>query len=166
MADDLQNDKSKKLAGFIASLEQVAGEKAELAEAENAILKEVTGEGFDKNVVKMILKRRKLGDGQTAVIDDLVASYEAAIKRQGDIFDNLKPRIPIGRGAADALDREKTMDEKLADLEKATEAADRAIDAFAGPSPRKPTGGASAAGDKAKAAGFTVADMSVGKKPN
>lgn len=161
MADDLQNDKSKKLAGFIASLEQVAREKADLAEAENAILKEVTGEGFDKNVVKMILKRRKLGAGQTAVIDDLVASYEAAIKRQGDIFDNLKPRIPIGRGAGEALDAERIADAMVEAGLPVTSVTVGTVTV-----PRKPTGGATAASDKAKAAGFNVADMSVGKKPN
>lgn len=164
MADDLQNDASKKLAAYVERLEKLNAEKEGIGADINDVLKEVGNDGFDKNVVKMILKRRKLGKGACDVMDDLVATYEAAIKRQGDMLDNITGRVPIGRGAGAALNAEKSADELLDEALEAGKKASEAFDKAAGP--RKPTGGATAASDKARAAGFDVADLTPKGKIN
>ncbi len=101
---DLQNDTSKKLAVYIDRLERLNAEKEGIGKDINDVLKEVGNDGFDKNIVKMILKRRKLGAGQCAVIDDLVVTYEAAIIRQGELMlGGKEPIIPIGRGKMESV---------------------------------------------------------------
>ena len=94
------------------------------------------------------------------------ATLVQALQRQSELFAGEEARIPIGRGAADKLNAEKTFDEKIADLDAATTATAAAMDALTGPA--KPRGGMSAVTEAAKAAGFDVVDMTVKAvgKPN
>ena len=40
-------------------------------------------DGFDSNVLAVILKRRKAGEGQTLAADTLLTLYEEALREQG-----------------------------------------------------------------------------------
>ena len=79
----LSDEDALKLWGHVRALENLEEQKADLnldIKARNELAK---ADGFDVNIVKAILKRRKIGAGETRVADDLLALYEEALREQG-----------------------------------------------------------------------------------
>ncbi len=88
------NNHAAVLHDHVLSLEQKA-EAIDDARGEfNERLAMAKADGFDTNVLKAILKRRKQGDGATRAFDDLLQEYEDALAEQ--------KRLPFARGGRDA----------------------------------------------------------------
>ncbi len=82
------------LHDHVLSLEQKA-EAIDDARADfNERIAMAKADGFDTNIVKAILKRRKQGEGATQRYDDLLQEYEDALAEQ--------KRLPFARGGRDA----------------------------------------------------------------
>jgi hypothetical protein len=55
-------------------------------------------DGFDTNIVGAIVKRRKLGHGETRAADDLIRLYEEALEEQGALpLEQTRTRQPQRR---------------------------------------------------------------------
>lgn len=79
----LDAEQQRQLWNHVRALEVLEELKADVAEdikARKAIIK---NDGFDTNIVAVIMKRRKAGEGQTLAADSLLELYEAALKDQG-----------------------------------------------------------------------------------
>lgn len=63
-------------------IERLEEEKKGIQESINDIFKEMTSAGFDKKVMKEVLKRRKMGETELAYMDDLIATYEHAVETE------------------------------------------------------------------------------------
>lgn len=79
----LNDEDARKLWDHIRALENLDEQAADIR-LDIAARKELAkADGFDKNVLAAILKRRKAGEGETRVADDLLALYEDALREQG-----------------------------------------------------------------------------------
>ena len=79
----LNEDDQRKLWNHIRALETLEEQKAEVAEDIKCRKEIVKADGFDTNIVGIILKRRKAGKGQTSAADSLLQLYEEALQEQG-----------------------------------------------------------------------------------
>lgn len=79
----LTTEDADKLWGHIRSLENLEEQKADLNLDIKARKELAKADGFDTNIVAVILKRRKLGEGQTLAADNLIRLYEQALEAQG-----------------------------------------------------------------------------------
>ncbi|HEV2079425.1 MAG TPA: GapR family DNA-binding domain-containing protein [Allosphingosinicella sp.] len=78
----LNDDDARKLWNHIRALETLEEQKAEVAEDIKCRKEIVKADGFDTNIVAIILKRRKAGQGQTSAADNLLQLYEDALAEQ------------------------------------------------------------------------------------
>lgn len=79
----LSDDDARKLWAHVRALENLEEQKADIGldiKARKDIAKK---DGFDPNVVGSIIKRRKIGDGETRTADTLISLYEEALREQG-----------------------------------------------------------------------------------
>lgn len=84
----------QKLFNHVRALENLEEAKKEAAADYNQRLDLAKQDGFDANVIKWVLKRRKAGDGQTMTFDELTAEYEEALRSQKTLqFDDTKVTI-------------------------------------------------------------------------
>ncbi len=79
----LEAENARKLWNHIRALEALEEQKAEIAEDIKCRKEIVKNDGFDNNIVGVILKRRKAGEGMTLAADNLLSLYETALKDQG-----------------------------------------------------------------------------------
>jgi uncharacterized protein (UPF0335 family) len=79
----LDDDQAKKLWGHIRALENLEEQKADLNMDIKARKELAKADGFDNNIMAVILKRRKIGEGQTLAADNLIRLYEEALEQQG-----------------------------------------------------------------------------------
>ena len=73
---------SKRLYSFIQRVERVQEELDDLNADKSEIFKEAKSDGFDTNVMKAQIKRRRNGKGATEEGDALLAIYERAIENE------------------------------------------------------------------------------------
>lgn len=76
-------EEARKLWDHVRALETLAEQKAEISEDEKCRKELAKADGFDTNIIAVILKRRKTGAGMTREADNLVWAYEAALEEQG-----------------------------------------------------------------------------------
>lgn len=79
----LSDEMAEKLWGHVRALEIFAEQKADIGEDEKARKALAKADGIDTNILAAIIKRRKLGAGETATADQLVRIYEEALEDQG-----------------------------------------------------------------------------------
>jgi uncharacterized protein (UPF0335 family) len=73
----------RRLRSFIERIERVQEDLDASNEDKAEIFKEAKSDGFDTNVMKVIIKRRRNGEGATEEADALLAIYERALKDGG-----------------------------------------------------------------------------------
>lgn len=79
----LDAEQQRLLWNHVRAIEALNVQVDELREdiaARKSIAKE---NGFDVNILMAIIKRRKLGEGQTLAADNLIGLYEEALQNQG-----------------------------------------------------------------------------------
>jgi len=69
----------ERLLSFVQRIEHVQDQLDGLNDDKGEIFKEAKSTGFDTNVMKAILKRRRNGKGATEEADSLLSIYERAI---------------------------------------------------------------------------------------
>lgn len=79
----LSTDEQQKLWNHIRALENLEEQKNDLNLDIKARKELAKADGFDTNIVAVILKRRKAGEGQTLAADNLLRLYEEALEAQG-----------------------------------------------------------------------------------
>jgi len=70
----------ERLLSFIQRIEHVQDQLDELNDDKGEIFKEAKSTGFDTNIIKAVLKRRRNGKGATEEADSLLSIYERAIE--------------------------------------------------------------------------------------
>jgi uncharacterized protein (UPF0335 family) len=78
----LDDDDARKLWNHIRALESLEETKADLNLDIKTRKELAKADGFDTNIVGVILKRRKQGYGATAAADSLIRLYEEALEEQ------------------------------------------------------------------------------------
>jgi uncharacterized protein (UPF0335 family) len=68
-----------RLRSFVERYERLQEEVNALNEDKAELIKEVAGNGFDKKIFKIIIKRRRMGKDQCDEEDSLVDLYERAL---------------------------------------------------------------------------------------
>lgn len=92
----LNDDDALKLWNHVRALESLEEQKADI-QLDIKTRKELAkGDGFDTNIVGVILKRRKQGYGATAAADSLIRLYEEALEEQKS--------LPLSERVADRLE--------------------------------------------------------------
>ena len=93
----MEMSSQQKLFNHVRSLERLEEAKKDAAADYSQRLDLAKQDGFDSNVIKWVLKRRKAGDGQTMTFDELTAEYEEALRSQKTMqFDDTKVTITSG----------------------------------------------------------------------
>lgn len=67
------------LKGYIQRLENLAEQKAEIAQDFKDVLNEAESEGFDKKAIREVLRRRKKSRAEIIELETIVETYEAAL---------------------------------------------------------------------------------------
>lgn len=95
----LNDDDARKLWNHIRALENLEEQKADLNLDVKARKEIAKADGFDTNILAVILKRRKSGAGQTFAADTLLKLYEEALEEQGalPLEQTRKQRLPERR---------------------------------------------------------------------
>lgn len=96
-----------RLRSFVERYEWLQEEADALSDDKGELLKEVEGNGFDKKVFKIVIKRRRMGKDQCDEEDTLVELYERALEEEPP-----EPRA----GAGDARARETAVQDAVADF--------------------------------------------------
>lgn len=79
----LSDDDARKLWDHVRALENLEEQQADIRLDISARKELAKADGFDKNVLAIILKRRKAGEGETRAADTLLQLYEEALREQG-----------------------------------------------------------------------------------
>lgn len=95
------------LRAFVERIERLDEDGRAVGQDKKEVYAEAKATGFDTNIIKMILKRRRMGEGAVAESDDLLDTYERAIKESEDAA--AAPRARKGRRAARAKEDAETV---------------------------------------------------------
>jgi uncharacterized protein (UPF0335 family) len=79
----LSDEDARRLWNHVRALENLEEQKADLNLDIKARKELAKADGFDTNIVGIILKRRKAGAGETFAADTLLKLYEEALEEQG-----------------------------------------------------------------------------------
>lgn len=79
----LSDEDARKLWGHIRALEVLDEQAQEIRDDTKARKDLAKADGFDTNIVAVIIKRRKIGAGETMAADSLMKLYEQALDEQG-----------------------------------------------------------------------------------
>lgn len=79
----LSDDDARKLWDHVRALENLDEQIADIRLDVKARKELAKTDGFDPNILAVILKRRKAGEGQTRAADTLLQLYEEALEEQG-----------------------------------------------------------------------------------
>jgi GapR-like, DNA-binding domain len=71
--------------------------------AQSDLMKEVEGQGFDKKIFRIIIKRRRMGKDQCDEEDTLVALYERALEEAAASRGGARPARAREKAPAEAL---------------------------------------------------------------
>jgi uncharacterized protein (UPF0335 family) len=94
----LNDDDARKLWNHIRALENLEEQKADLNMDVKARKELAKADGFDTNILGVIVKRRKIGNGESRVADDLIRLYEEALEEQGALpLEQTRTRHPQRR---------------------------------------------------------------------
>lgn len=96
----LNDEDARKLWNHIRAFENLEEQKADLNLDVKARKELAKADGFDTNIVGAIVKRRKLGQGETSAADSLIRLYEEALEEQG--------ALPLEQTRAHASQRRST----------------------------------------------------------
>ena len=83
-ADQLGQATCEKLKQFVARIERLEAEKAELAADISEVYKEVKSFGLDTKVMRKLITKRKMDAAERAEQEALLDIYEDAV--QGELF--------------------------------------------------------------------------------
>lgn len=101
----LDNDQAGKLWNHVRYLEGKEEEAQDIRDDVAERKKLAKADGFDPNIIGAILKRRKLGAGQTREADNLVQMYEEAIAEAGALPREETKGPGADRRTAEEIDR-------------------------------------------------------------
>ena len=79
----LSDDMAGKLWGHVRALEALDEQAQEIRDDQKARKELAKADGFDNNILTAIIKRRKVGQGETLAADHMVRLYEEALQDQG-----------------------------------------------------------------------------------
>ncbi|WP_294138377.1 GapR family DNA-binding domain-containing protein [Sphingomonas sp.] len=99
----MSDEDANKLWNHIRAREAL-NEQMEEVRLDIAARKEIIkADGFDVNMVELILKRRKAGEGETAAADSIIRIYEEGLRDQGalPLEQTRKPTTPVRRPLED-----------------------------------------------------------------
>jgi len=102
----LNDDAAAKLWGHVRAFEVLDAQMQEIRDDVAARKDLAKADGFDNNILQVILKRRKVGAGQTREADNLVKLYEEALIEQGALpleETNRLSRQPEDRRSPDEI---------------------------------------------------------------
>lgn len=68
------------LKAFIDRVENLEGEKADVAEGIKDVYAEAKGSGFDTKIMRQVIRRRKLKRAERDELDDMIEVYEEAVE--------------------------------------------------------------------------------------
>jgi DNA segregation ATPase FtsK/SpoIIIE-like protein len=102
----LSDDDGRKLWDHIRALE-VLDEQAAEVRLDIKTRKELAkADGFDNNIIAAIIKRRKVGAGETKQADNLVQLYEEAIQEQGALpLEESKRAAPVRQSVEEIAEK-------------------------------------------------------------
>lgn len=75
----LSEARAAKLRGIITGIEDIDVQRRELAREKSEIMRQAAEDDFDRRAIKEVLRKRKLGAGKQAELDEVVAQYELAL---------------------------------------------------------------------------------------
>jgi uncharacterized protein (UPF0335 family) len=75
----LQSETAEKLEKFIEHIERLEEEKVALSEDIKCVYDEAANVGFDKKILKQVVRRRKLDKEQLEHEEGILQTYEAAL---------------------------------------------------------------------------------------
>ena len=78
-SSDAYNVTADELRQFIERIEQLASEKADIAEQEKEVFAEAKGRGYDTKTMRKIIKMRKVDANQRAEEDAILNLYMQAL---------------------------------------------------------------------------------------
>ncbi len=79
----LSDDDARKLWGHVRALEVLEEQAQEVRDDVKARKELSKADGFDTNILAIIIKRRKIGNGESRAADTLTKLYEEALDEQG-----------------------------------------------------------------------------------
>lgn len=99
----LSPEEQRKLWDHVRALEVLEEQKKDIAADISARKELAKADGFDKNVLAVVLKRRAAGDGETRKADNLLRMYEEGLLEQGvlPIEQTRQPAVPERRKLED-----------------------------------------------------------------
>jgi len=113
----LNEDDAKKLWGHIRAIEtlneQIEEVKLDVKERKDLAKKD----GFDTKILEAVVKRRKIGHGETTQADELIKLYEQALEEQKalPLEQTQKRRTPEDRRTVEEIDEDLHGDRSLDD---------------------------------------------------
>jgi uncharacterized protein (UPF0335 family) len=103
----LSEDDARKLWNHVRAIENLEEAAQEIRDDVSERKKLAKADGFDTNILAAIVKRRKIGAGETRAADSLVRLYEEALEEQ--------KILPLEETKQEPRER-RTLDEIDADL--------------------------------------------------
>lgn len=98
----LSDEDARKLWDHVRALEVLEEQVAEVRLDISTRKSLAKADGFDTNIVAAIIKRRKLGEGETRLVDSMVRLYEEAIVEQGALpLEERKRQAPVRKSVED-----------------------------------------------------------------
>lgn len=79
----LLDEEARKLWGHVRALEVLEEQVQEVRDDQKARKDLAKADGFDTNILAIIIKRRKIGNGESRAADTLTKLYEEALEEQG-----------------------------------------------------------------------------------
>jgi uncharacterized protein (UPF0335 family) len=103
----LSDDDARKLFDHVRACEILDEQMEEVREDRKARKALAKADGFDPNILEAIVKRRKLGQGETRVADSLIRLYEEALIEQGalPLEDSRRVEPPVRSSVEDISQR-------------------------------------------------------------
>lgn len=79
----LSDEDRRKLWDHIRALEVLDEQEQDIRDDKKARRELAKADGFDVNMIAVVLKRRKAGEGETAAADSIIRIYEEGLRDQG-----------------------------------------------------------------------------------
>lgn len=99
----LSDHDRRKLWDHVRALEVLEEQAAEIRLDQKARRELAKNDGFDTNMIAVVLKRRKIGEGETMKADEMIRVYEDGLREQG--------ALPLERTRQPATPPRRTVDE-------------------------------------------------------
>ncbi len=99
----LSDDDRRKLWDHVRALEVLEEQEAEIRLDKKARKELAKADGFDTNILAVILKRRKIGEGETMKAGEMIRIYEEGLREQG--------ALPLERTRQPAAPPRRTVEE-------------------------------------------------------